>query len=112
MTHTEPGSDAPRIVQVTETPPSGVMPRTRAPDEKQPWFVTAKGIRILWWVFGIVLALTVLAELVVHLHPHFGVDGWFGFHAWFGFLSCVAMVLFAKGLGMALKRKDTYYDAG
>ena len=41
---------------------------------------------------------------------YFGVDGWFGFGAAFGFLSCLAMVLFAKGLGIFLKRKDSYYD--
>jgi len=26
-------------------------------------------------------------------------------------ITCVAMVIFAKGLGIFLKRKDTYYDS-
>ncbi|MBB4284427.1 hypothetical protein [Roseospira goensis] len=102
----------PRLVRITETPPCGEMPAVRAPDERQPWIVRPEGIRALWWIFAGVLALTVLAELLVDLHPEFGVDGWFGFHAWFGFLACVAMVLGAKALGVVLKRKDTYYDAG
>ena len=39
----------------------------------------------------------------------FGVDGWLAFGAVFGFLSCLAMVLFAKGLGWFLKRDENYY---
>jgi len=110
MTTAKTSPTKPRIVQITERPPSGEFPATRTFDEPQPWIVRPEGIRTLWWVLWAVLALTVLAELLVHLHPHFGVDGWFGFHAWFGFLSCVAMVLGARGLGVFLKRKDTYYD--
>jgi multicomponent Na+:H+ antiporter subunit D len=42
------------------------------------------------------------------VHGHFGADGWFGFGA-FGFLSCVAMVVFAKLLGLLVKRPESYY---
>ena len=35
--------------------------------------------------------------------------GWFGFHAWYGFLTCAAMIVFAKCLGLLIKRPDTYY---
>ncbi|HRE70523.1 MAG: hypothetical protein JNM54_04380 [Candidatus Accumulibacter sp.] len=73
------------------------------------WLVRPETIKLLWRVFIAVLALTVAAELVVHLHPHFGFDGWFGFHAWYGFLTCAAMIVFAKGLGLLIKRPDTYY---
>jgi len=38
------------------------------------------------------------------------IDGWFGFHAVYGLLACVAMVLFAKFLGIYLKRGEDYYD--
>ena len=34
----------------------------------------------------------------------------FGFFAAFGFFACLAMVLFAKFLGVFLKRPDSYYD--
>jgi hypothetical protein len=66
-------------------------------------------IRTLWIVFIVVLAATVAAELLVHLHPRFRLERWFGFHAAWGFLSCVAMVLFANFLGLFLRRPDDYY---
>ncbi len=83
-------------------------------DPKRPeephWLVRPGTIRLLWWIFSGVLALTVALQIWIHLHAYFGVDGWFGFYAAFGLLSCVAMVLFAKLLGFVLKRPDTYYD--
>jgi len=73
------------------------------------WLVQPGTIRLMWWIGGIILALTVVAQIWIHIHAYFGVDGWVGFYAAFGFLSCVAMVLFAKGLGWILKRPDDYY---
>ena len=67
-------------------------------------------VRALWIVFIAVLALTVAAELLVHLHPRFRLERWFAFHAAWGFLSCVAMVLFANFLGVFLRRPDDYYS--
>ncbi|CCQ73456.1 hypothetical protein [Magnetospira sp. QH-2] len=81
----------------------------QAPD-KLHWLVRPATIRKLWIGGIILLVLLVLAELFIHPHPHFGIDGWFGFNAWYGFLTCAAMVIFAKGLAVFLKRKDTYYD--
>lgn len=74
------------------------------------WLTRPETIRKLWILFAAILAVTVLADLFVAHHPHFGLDGTFGFGAWFGFASCVALVLFAKLLGVFLKRPDTYYD--
>lgn len=74
------------------------------------WLVRPATIRLLWVVFIAVLVLTVLGDLVVEHHPHFGFDASFGFGAWFGFASCVALIAFAKLLGQFLKRPDTYYD--
>ena len=74
------------------------------------WLVRPRTIRRLWAFFIVVLALTVLADLVIEHHPYFGVDGTIGFGAWFGFASCVALVLVAKVLGAVLKRPDSYYD--
>ena len=73
------------------------------------WLLRPRTIRLLWRVFIAILAATVIAELVVHLHPHFGFDGWFGFHAWYGFLTCAGMIVFARALGLLIKRPDTYY---
>ncbi|MDZ7686984.1 MAG: hypothetical protein U5O39_20180 [Gammaproteobacteria bacterium] len=73
------------------------------------WLVRPSTIRKLWWGFGAVLTLTVLAQLVFEFKGYFGIDGWLGFGAGFGFLSCLVMVLFAKGLGYVLKRDDAFY---
>ena len=77
---------------------------------KQNWFYKESSIKKLWIGSGIVLALTVVAEFFVKLHPHFEVESYFGFHAVYGFLACVVMVVFAEGLGYLIKRKDDYYD--
>lgn len=74
------------------------------------WLVRPSTIRLLWIGSSLVLAALVLADLFIDHHPHFGIDGWPGFAAGFGFLSCVAMVVGAKGLGMLLKKPDDYYD--
>lgn len=74
------------------------------------WLVRDGTIRLLWIVFVAVLGATVLVDLVVQHHPHFGIDGSFGFGAWFGFASCVALIAFARIVGLVLKRPDTHYD--
>lgn len=79
-------------------------------DEPDHWLVKPDTIRKLWIVSIIVLALTVVADLFVKHHPHFGIDGTFGFGAWYGFVSCVVLVLGSKLLGVFLKRPDTFYE--
>lgn len=81
-------------------------------DDNLHWLVRPATIRRLWWGFAIVLALTVAAQLFIYVKGYFGADGWFGFGAVFGFLSCLAMVLVAKGLGFFLKRDENYYAGG
>lgn len=81
-------------------------------DDRSHWLTRPATIRKLWWGFSLVLALTVAAQAFVYVKGYFGVDGWFGFGAAFGFLSCLAMVLIAKGLGFILKRNEDYYAAG
>jgi len=85
---------------------------SHAPDpaDQDHWLVRPATVRRLWIGSAFVLALTVLAQLVIGIKGYFGVDGWFGFGAMFGFLSCLAMVLVAKGLGVLLKRPEDYYD--
>ncbi len=66
-------------------------------------------IRRLWWMFSGLLILTVLLQFAFPVKGYFGIDGWFGFGALYGFLSCLLMVLFAKALGVVLKRPEDYY---
>ena len=76
------------------------------------WLARPGTIKLLWRIFAAVLALTVIAQAFIYVKGYFGVDGWFGFGAAFGFLSCLAMVLVAKGLGYVLKRDEDYYHEG
>lgn len=78
-------------------------------NDKPHWLDQPRNIKRLWRGFLVVLVLTVLAEFLVQMHPHFAIESIFGFNAWFGFLVCAVMILMAKGLALALKRPDTYY---
>jgi hypothetical protein len=79
------------------------------PDPTRHWLDEPRNVKKLYRGFLVVLVLMVLAELVVHLHPHFEIESIFGFSAWFGFVACAAMIVVAKGLALLLKRPDTYY---
>ena len=80
------------------------------PQQPDHWLARPATIQLLWRVFIAILAILVLAQAFIYIKGYFGVDGWFGFGAVFGFLSCLAMVLVAKGLGLFLKRPNDYYD--
>jgi hypothetical protein len=76
------------------------------------WLFRPRTIRLLWVVFALVLAATVVAERFVPHEAHFWYEGLFGFGAWYGFLACAGLILVAKALGLVLKRPDDYYDDG
>ena len=78
-------------------------------DDKH-WLERPKNITKLWRGGWGLLGILVLAEFTYHPHPHFVIAGWFSFYAAYGFIACVAMVLFAKLLGVLLKRGEDYYD--
>ncbi len=82
------------------------------PQPQDHWLARPATVRLLWRIFIAVLVALVLAQALIYVKGYFGVDGWFGFGAAFGFLSCLVMVLFAKGLGYLLKRSEDYYDRG
>ena len=79
------------------------------PRETDHWLARPSTIKLLWRLFAAVLIALVAIQLVIKIKGYFGVDGWLGFGAAFGFLSCLAMVLVAKGLGFVLKRPESYY---
>ena len=79
------------------------------PAQEDAWLARPSTLRLLWWVFAAVLALSVAAQLVFKVKGDFGADGWFAFGAVYGFLACLAMVLVAKALGWWLKRPADYY---
>jgi hypothetical protein len=79
-------------------------------DEQKHWLVRPETIRMLWLVFGGILALTAVAGLFIEQYDHFGIEASFAFYAWYGFITCVGMVVLAKLLGIFLKRPDDYYQ--
>ena len=84
-------------------------PAPSTPAETGHWLDRPRNVKRLWRGFLLVLALTVLAEFAVHLHPVFGIESVFAFNAWYGFIVCAAMIVGAKALALLLKRPDTYY---
>jgi hypothetical protein len=74
------------------------------------WLTRPSTIKLLWIVFVVVLALTVIAGVWLTEEPHFEIERLFAFNAAYGFVVCAAMILVAKVLGMLLKRRDTYYE--
>jgi hypothetical protein len=84
-------------------------PKAASTPESSHWLDEPRNVQRLWRGFLVVLVLTVGAELLVHLHPHFEIESVFGFNAWFGFMACAAMIAVAKALALVLKRVDTYY---
>lgn len=78
--------------------------------DNKHWLERPETIAKLWRGGWVLLGILVLAEFTYHPHAYFVLDGWFAFHAVFGLLSCIAMVLFAKLLGVYLKRREDYYD--
>ena len=80
--------------------------------DKTHWLDQPRNVKLLWRLFLGVLALTVIAEALISLHPHFAVESVFGFYAWFGFIACAVMIIVAKALGLLLRRPDTYYEDG
>ena len=87
------------------------MTDDRAPQPPDDhWLVRPATIRRLWIGFAVLLALLAAADFLVHKHDYVGPDSWFGFYWVYGFGACVGMVVFAKVLGVLIKRPDTYYD--
>jgi hypothetical protein len=80
--------------------------------DKTHWLDRPRNVKLLWRVFLGVLALTVMVEALVSLHPHFAIESVFGFYAWYGLIACAVMIIVAKALGLMLKRPDTYYEDG
>ena len=83
----------------------------KQPDPKDlHWLVRPNTIKWMWIVGTVLLIAVTALDLVFKSKAYFGIDGSLGFYSWYGLLTCGAMVVGAKALGLILKRKDTYYD--
>jgi hypothetical protein len=79
--------------------------------EQRHWLYRRRSIVVLRVCGAALLVAIVLAERFVELHPHFAFTDWFGFHAVFGLVSCVLMVVVARGFGRLARRRADYYDS-
>lgn len=79
-------------------------------DEKQRWLDQPKNVDKIVYGLYVVCALLVLCDLFYEKHTYYSYEHWFGFHGVYGFVSCVALVLAAKGLRLILRRREDYYD--
>ena len=74
------------------------------------WFDKPESQRKLWILLYAVCAALVIMDFFTHREPHFGFDKVFGFYALLGFVSCAALIIFSKVVGIVLKVKEDYYD--
>lgn len=58
----------------------------------------------------VLCALSVGADFFYHKHGIYEMEEWIGFHGFYGFVSCVALVIAAKGMRRLVKRDEDYYD--
>ena len=77
---------------------------------KEHWLLRPASIRALWGGFMVILLLVLLAALPFGQDAHFAFERLFGFYALFGFVACAALIMLAEAIGIALKRRDAYYD--
>ena len=82
----------------------------RVSNKKLHWLMMPKTIHKLWISGSVFLTGLLLIGILERPKGYFGVDSTFGFNAWYGFIVCIGMVAAAKGLGVFLKREDTYYE--
>lgn len=80
-------------------------------NKEQHWLYRQENRRKLRMAGIVALLLSVIAELLIVLHPYFAIADIFAFHAVFGFISCVLLVLIAWLLGILIKRRNDYYDS-
>ncbi|MFH1242980.1 MAG: hypothetical protein V1689_11540 [Pseudomonadota bacterium] len=74
------------------------------------FFDRPQNIRKLWIMLYVICGFTVIPDLFTHRHSYFGLDAFFGFYPLLGFVSCAALILLSKLVGLILKVKENYYD--
>ncbi len=107
-------SDTPKPETPTQEAPKKEVPQ-KAPlldvnGQPQHWLVKPGTIKLMWVLGIVLLGFVTWLGTTVHPHSKFGIEGTIAFYSWYGFITCVAMVIFAKFLGLFLSKKDTYYD--
>jgi hypothetical protein len=72
---------------------------------------TARGGRIVSWILVLTCVALAAVDFIWPLHGYFEIEEQPVFYGWFGFLVCIAIAIFARFLGLFLKRREDYYGA-
>jgi hypothetical protein len=78
--------------------------------ERTYWLDDPRHVDFIVWGVYAICALLLAASLLIEVHGPFAIEHLFGFYGFYGFISCVGLVLVAKGLRVFLKRPEDYYD--
>ena len=81
------------------------------PDSKsRHWLDRPGSVNTLIRGLVVICAVSLLADAFYEKVTHYAWEKAPGFYALFGFVSCVALVIIAKGLRRFLMRGEDYYD--
>jgi len=78
--------------------------------EKRYLFDNPRNVRAVIYGLYTVCATLFLLDFVLHRHAEYSWEGWYGFYGIFGFVACVFLVLAAKEMRKAVRRREDYYD--
>ena len=66
--------------------------------------------RLVLWLVYISCPSLILADFVVHKHPHFAIENLTGFYALIGFVAFITIVWIGVQLRKLVSREENYYD--
>jgi len=78
--------------------------------DPQHWLDRPGSVNTLIRGLAVICVVLVVADAFYEKVTHYGWEQAPGFYAVFGFVSCVALVVAAKGLRRLLMRDEDYYD--
>ena len=94
----------------SETPEGSGTSQAHVATDDPRWLDQPGAVDKIIWALCIVSALTVVADFFYEKHGHWHFQDFMGFDAIYGFVSCVSLVIAAKGLRVLLMRDEDYYD--
>ena len=79
-------------------------------NDQQNWLDRPRSVDKIIRAVAVICLVVVAADFFYEKHGHYSWEEWPGFYALFGFISCVVLVIAAKGLRKILMRDEDYYD--
>lgn len=78
---------------------------------KKDFFNNQKNVKKFFFVFYVMVIISIFAELFIHKHTYFPWEEFPFFYASFGFVAFVFLILIAKHILRPIVKKDEdYYD--